>query len=964
MKVFKYIKYVGLALLLTTVVSQDVLSQPRGRGRGRVRNAIERLFGLPGGGSSPASDYFQNDIVWSGESGDSITWDSVYQYSGVQYLRIQSEGFLFSIGNKLLLDSLGAFVMNAHATDTGIVTTATGFDPDATGGYYFEYWEGLSVGELGTGTLIYSGTDSTEIQGRKIKIDVPIAGTNYAFKVYQFGVDTVSNTDTTQLDPIAVAPDFFAPGIIWVEGTDTTQINSIYTDADSSNLLFQIDGYLATVAQGGALNPITVAYLAAMTEPWTGDTLVAFQTMMTDLGGWLDTMKVFQLYANTTEADALLNVVNPGTYDADNPTSTSWVRMRYFEGNSTDDYISTNFNPTTASIPQDDATYSVGLAYNLQESNYMFGTNSTNETRAYVRNTSNGSYAYVNAEGPSTGTGIYNSMGHWMFLRYESATARVYRNGYQEFSQADASTGVSDSEFHILTYNGAAGYSGNKAAYFFALNVGISEAQAYQIVEPIETFLDYIGGGIMEGPMILNDGYTLTWAIADTNYIESDGSDSVTVWHSAMHNGLDLNAADETGISPSYDYSENPDSVSFDGIKQYMYDYQGQNTQPTAYHMVFRLNSYTLNDQILGGSASIRGNIKETANNSLTMANATALTTSNNAVVYGQWHLGTFIFNGDNSYIKIDGLTKAYGVAGGSDPLGLGLGSTGGGGSDPAHMAVKEVITRISLTGEDDIYDYLWDKYYTDLAHSITQAYVSAMTDPWTGDTLQRFDAMVKSLDSLGYFFDSAYVFYMCANTTEADAYLNVLRDSSKYDATESGSVAFTRLQHIQGDATSAHVATGLNLLTAGAPQNRITAGIGIADNQQDSYNVFGNSTSATHTFGFSPRQASDQVYAYINGPISNFPSTNSIGHWAMSRSDASNQLVFKNGSQVGTQADASTGVDDSEIHLFENSGSASESDNQVVYFYVIKGGITEAQSAAIKTPIEKFLDYIGAGIE
>lgn len=149
------------------------------------------------------------------------------------------------------LDSLDQFVVDAHDLDTAIVTTAIRLDPDADN-YFLEWWQGLSTGDIGTGTLIYSGSDSTEIQGRKIPIDVPVAGTNYAFKVSQTGIDTVSNSDTTQLDPIPVSPDFFAGGLLWIEGTDTTQFDSLYVNADSSILSLESDGLLFQIPEGGA----------------------------------------------------------------------------------------------------------------------------------------------------------------------------------------------------------------------------------------------------------------------------------------------------------------------------------------------------------------------------------------------------------------------------------------------------------------------------------------------------------------------------------------------------------------------------------------------------------------------------------------------------------------------------------------------------------------------------------------
>jgi len=98
------------------------------------------------------------------------------------------------------LDSLATFTVQPHANDTAIVT-AVDFDPNATN-YQLRYLQGLTYPTISTGTQVLSNADSAEFQGLKVKIDVPSDNTNYAFRLYSTGADTVFNSDTVQLDMI------------------------------------------------------------------------------------------------------------------------------------------------------------------------------------------------------------------------------------------------------------------------------------------------------------------------------------------------------------------------------------------------------------------------------------------------------------------------------------------------------------------------------------------------------------------------------------------------------------------------------------------------------------------------------------------------------------------------------------------------------------------------------------------
>lgn len=248
------------------------------------------------------------------------------------------------------------------------------------------------------------------------------------------------------------------------------------------------------------------------------------------------------------------------------------------------------------------------------------------------------------------------------------------------------------------------------------------------------------------------------------------------------------------------------------------------------------------------------------------------------------------------------------------------------------------------------------------LLNPITVAYLADMSEPWTGDTIGEFDDMIEGLDALGYFFDSNYVFYMFANTTSADALKNILRDSSAYDANLTGSLGtiFTRLRHFQGDGTTDKITTNFNPASAGVPQDRVTVGIGVANNLTNSDRWLFEASDGGGSIQFKVRHAADFAQFYVNTTSSETesPLLDSRGHWQLRRAVAARMQLYRNGVEIDDGANVSTGVPDDDMELLDRTTY------QVVYLWMIKGGITAAQAADVNTPIETFLDYLGGGIE
>jgi hypothetical protein len=246
-----------------------------------------------------------------------------------------------------------------------------------------------------------------------------------------------------------------------------------------------------------AYNQNTQNYLNAMSNPWTGDTIAEIDYMIDSLDndGYLDSIPAFYMFASTSSGDALINIANPGTYNADLAgTSPTFTRLRYVQGDAVDDVISTNFNPTTEDIQQDAIAYGIGIADNQQYQDYVFGTSGLAD-RFRVRGTADATRLHINTTANNSSYSHTNSIGHWYVARTDASTQKHFLNGVEVDTEADASQLIVDAEFTIFTA-GTEGHVDYQVVFWFAFRGVMTEAISADIQEDIEAFLDYIGGGI------------------------------------------------------------------------------------------------------------------------------------------------------------------------------------------------------------------------------------------------------------------------------------------------------------------------------------------------------------------------------------------------------------------------------------------------------------------------------------
>ena len=210
---------------------------------------------------------------------------------------------------------------------------------------------------------------------------------------------------------------------------------------------------------------------------------------------WDDTYYLNIYATSTSTTEALINWIDV-TANADDTSATSWTALEGYTGNGTDDYLSTNFNLSTASVPQDDVAGFVYVMNNTQNGAGAYGYQGTNDFFFTPRNASDQQASRINNNADQITASVTDGRGFWISSRIVSSDVVTYKNGSQVDTEADASTGVANGELHVLSRNGDEGYSDVQIAIFGIMRGIDNETEASKISTIYNRYMTRIGKNV------------------------------------------------------------------------------------------------------------------------------------------------------------------------------------------------------------------------------------------------------------------------------------------------------------------------------------------------------------------------------------------------------------------------------------------------------------------------------------
>lgn len=217
-----------------------------------------------------------------------------------------------------------------------------------------------------------------------------------------------------------------------------------------------------------------------------------------DSAGFWDRMDYLLIVASENEDGALINWIKPGTYDADNVSSTAWTQFEGYTGDASADYISTNFNVSsnTVNYTLDNSSVGIYIRDNQQEAQYIFiATDGTNATGLVPRNASDQKTARVNSDLLMAGSAVLDCRGTYIVSRTADDACAVYLNGTSIDSETDTSSSIPDAEMLILS-TPTPTYSDHQFSIFWIMD-GVADAtEAAKINTIFERRMDRLGKGV------------------------------------------------------------------------------------------------------------------------------------------------------------------------------------------------------------------------------------------------------------------------------------------------------------------------------------------------------------------------------------------------------------------------------------------------------------------------------------
>jgi hypothetical protein len=221
----------------------------------------------------------------------------------------------------------------------------------------------------------------------------------------------------------------------------------------------------------------------------------------------------------------------------------------------------------------------------------------------------------------------------------------------------------------------------------------------------------YESGGVTVPDVLTNTDSTLGWWEVASANITTDGQDSCTQLNDLSGNDNHLTASDGTGAAPYYEPGS--DSLSFDGVGQYIGVNIAAADQPVTYYAVFRKWFETDNQALFGGNNTAVGKVYLRSSDRPAMYSGATLTATGGDIPDGTWVIGTFKWDGANSYMKINNVTEVSGDAGSSNPDAFSVGNVNDGSVAFTRMTFKAGVVSVATSAETEteIYNYFKEKY-------------------------------------------------------------------------------------------------------------------------------------------------------------------------------------------------------------------------------------------------------------
>jgi hypothetical protein len=230
-------------------------------------------------------------------------------------------------------------------------------------------------------------------------------------------------------------------------------------------------------------------------------------TTLKDNSIWAKIDIAYLLAAHTNANDeALINIVNPGTFDGVEVPNGGSLTFTQYEGFASDGnaYINTSYNPSTdaTNFALNSGAIGVYSRSDIFEARYEFGghTNGASIDGSVIALTNDNFYGSINCA-DITGTSLDSTQGMYVASRLSSGDVDLYRNGSKVKDDTTSSGSLFNGDLYLCNrnVNGSPGTPSTKQLSFAFISSGLTLSEVSTLSEAVNEYMTSLGKNVYSG---------------------------------------------------------------------------------------------------------------------------------------------------------------------------------------------------------------------------------------------------------------------------------------------------------------------------------------------------------------------------------------------------------------------------------------------------------------------------------
>ena len=260
--------------------------------------------------------------------------------------------------------------------------------------------------------------------------------------------------------------------------------------------------------RGGFCSQYQAVYDAYTTKPSDAVALIwdTFVSSIVSSGEWAK-LDIFYLYAAHTNGDseALINWVNPGTFDATAYNAPPFVASQGFTGDIVNRRIDCNWIPSASAVnfTQNSASQIIYIRSDVSSNTGFHGTGvNADNKNCLILNKSATNFSGIQTNDATTVTSagiVTDGSGLYINTRTAAAVKKLYRNKVAIIETTTVSTGVPTHSPYCLCSNDdnvATAFKADQVA-MYAWGGGFTQTNVNNFTDAFETAMDALGTGVI-----------------------------------------------------------------------------------------------------------------------------------------------------------------------------------------------------------------------------------------------------------------------------------------------------------------------------------------------------------------------------------------------------------------------------------------------------------------------------------